>query len=266
MGSADRGRREMNARVTRVTAALQGWIAQRPGEAVLVAAAAVLAFAVAAWPSGHPRPADPRPLVASAYPSVDALAQSLATDTVWRALDLRFPGATRQAADAAWAARQRGADDRDMMAAARQVQHGLVGIALATAPDPLLEQHAELTRRTLAIASDAGPLVCRAALDGSLDLAVLLPAPLVKADATFKVLLASTPARRGKPLSPGAVHRALQPVLLALTPAQVMLLRSAGEVRASGGARCEAMSAFYGAVARLPAERRRLALRAALQR
>ena len=265
MGSADRGRREMNARVTRVTAALQGWIAQRPGEAVLVAAAAVLSFAVAAWPSGHPRPADPRPLVASAHPSVDALAQSLATDTVWRALDLRFPGATRQAADAAWAARQRGADDRDMMAAARQVQHGLVGIALATAPDPLLEQHAELTRRTLAIASDAGPLVCRAALDGSLDLAVLLPAPLVKADATFKVLLASTPPRRGRPLPPGAVYRALQPVLLALTPAQVALLRSAGE-GASGGDRCDAMTAFYGAVARLPTEPRRLALRAALQR
>lgn len=255
----------MNARVIRVTAALQGWIAQRPGEAVLVAAAAVLAFAVAAWPSGL-RPADPRPLAASAHASAEALASSLAADTVWRALDLRFPGATRQAADAAWAARQRGADDRDMMAAARRVQHGLVRVALATAPDPLLEQHAELTRRTLAIASDAGPLVCQAALDGTVDLAVLLPAPLGQADATFKVLLASTPPRRGKPLSPGAVYRALQPVLLGLTPAQVALLRSAGEARPSVRDRCEAMGAFYGAVSRLPAERRRLALRAALQR
>ena len=63
MGRAGRGRGEMNARVTRATAALQGWIAQRPGEAVLVAAAAVLAFAVArvtrAFISPRPRPARP---------------------------------------------------------------------------------------------------------------------------------------------------------------------------------------------------------------
>jgi len=256
----------MNARLTRVTDALSHWVAHRPADAAVVAVAAVLAFAVAAWPARGHVPATPRPLAASAFTSVEALADQLATDTVWRAMELRFPGATRQAADAAWAARQRGADDRDMMAAARRVQQGLVTVALVTAPDPLLEQHAELARRTLAAASDAGPLVCHGVLDGAIDLAALLPAPLVKADATFRVLLASTPARRGRPLSHGAVHRALQPVLLALTPAQVALLRAGDDAHASSGARCEAMAAFYGAVGRLPSEQRRLALRAALQR
>ncbi|MET0352062.1 MAG: hypothetical protein ABW067_19850 [Rhizobacter sp.] len=266
MGGVRRGRLEMNARVNRITEALGGWAAQRPVEAAIVAAAAVLAFAVAAWPSGRAAPAPPRALVPSSHASVEALTRSLGTDTVWRAMELRFPGATRQAADAAWAARQRGADDRDMMAATRRVQHGLVTAALATAPDPLLEQHAGLARRTLAAANEAGPLVCHGVLDGSLDLALLLPAPVVQADATFKVLLASTPVRRGKPLSQGAVYRAMQPVLLALTPAQVALLRSGGDGRTSSAARCEAMTAFYGAVARLPSDQRRLALRAALQR
>lgn len=241
--------------VTRAWAAFKAGLA-RPAGAGLATFAVVWALA---WCTA---PGDPRPVAAGSLDvpppaSAAELEQRLAADTTWQATDLRFPGAIHQAAEAAWAA-----DEAGRPGVARRAMQGFVTTALATAPDPLLLQHADLMRLKFAAVADGGPLVCQGLLDGSLDLAAVLPAQTVQADATFKILLMSTPPRRGRPLPRGTAHRALQPVLLSLGPAQVEAL---GNPRRSARLRCEAYSGFYAALARLPLDARRLALRAALQ-
>ena len=215
-----------------------------------IAVAALVAAVVAGW-----RPSGPATATAAVAlrPDVDALARQLGGTPVGRALELRFPGANREAAEA---------EVRGGPPAARAVAWRLRQVALLTAPDALLDQHATLMRIALAAALDVEPSACSALLDGTLDTAVALPPPWRQADETFAGLLLSAPPRRGRPLRPGAAHRALLPVLLALTPAQQRLL---GDPRA-GRARCEAWRAWYDAAAALPGKERRLALRAALQR
>lgn len=217
-----------------------------------IAAAAVVAVAVAAWsPDGNSRiaPGADTPRAAD----VASTARRLGATPVGRALELRFPGANREAAEAQL---------RDGPAGARAVAWRLRQVALLTAPDTLLEQHASLMRVALAKAIDAEPSFCSALLDGTLDTAVALPASWRQADETFAVLLLSVPPRRDRPLRLGAAYRVLLPVQAALTPGQQLLL---DDTRA-GRPRCEAWLAWYDAAARLPTSGRRLALRAALQR
>ena len=217
-----------------------------------LAVAVLLAGGVLMWHPHRP-PVAEAPVPPPTSAEISAAARRLVATPVGQALEIRFPGASREIAEAQL---------RDGAAAGRAAAWRLRQVALVTASDPLLDQHASLMRVALAAALDASPSWCSSLLDGTLDTATVMPSEWRRADETFAVLLLSAPPRRDRPLRPGAAYRSLLPAMAALTPEQQRLL---GDPRA-GRARCEAWRTWYDTVARLPTTPRRLALRAALQR
>jgi hypothetical protein len=180
---------------------------------------------------------------------------------VWRTVERRYPGSTARAADAAWQAHLRGANDNDVEAAGREVISALMPKALSEAPAVVLNSFLELSTVELTAALTVSEQTCQSLLAGKLDIRATLPAPVVAKDAAFtKLLFESAPQGSDATWSREAGAEAIKAAMDRLPTEHLQVLREH-----NGSTPCPVLIEFYKAVAALPQPQRTLALRAMFQ-
>ncbi len=200
----------------------------------------------------------------------DQLRTRMREDHVWVAAEARFPTETEDALKSAWSALAAGAPDARAIAMLKAKLSLLVQEAMRVATDEQLEANFALQQQLLNLTRTTNPQHCRAFISGR--------EPLVQSSATHS--LATTPAQleheflvkllesrpRVDQRPPGVeATAALRRVSRQLSPMHVSILEESDDIPWSPKDTCDAATAFFDAVARLPSASRRPALRRLFQ-
>jgi hypothetical protein len=197
--------------------------------------------------------------------SAAAYRQLLLSQPLWAAVEAQFPGTLDRAVAAGWSLHERGGADDRVITASREVVTALVPRALAAASGEHLDAYNRLVIDEIDAALALGPESCGRFLDGHLDVAAVLPEPLVARDRALTNAVLTTPPARPRPLPQDAMTEALRAAWLALPAAEQPVVAAPANYRADPRARCTALRDFRLAIEAMPAARRHDALRSIYQ-
>jgi hypothetical protein len=192
-------------------------------------------------------------------------AEPLTSNAAWRVLEAYRAGTIDTAAQAMLEARVQGADDAATQVAAQRVVEALLPGLVRDAGPALREQYLQMLLAQLQAARSAGADACRQVLAGDAAARYTLPAPWPAREAAWLVEaaaeLAPAPPRALSELEAEVVRRALGENAGTLLAAIRHLPRRIGR-----GDECERADALLADVMRMPAPKRRLAMRLVFER
>ena len=185
---------------------------------------------------------------------------------LYQALEKRFPGTINENVERAWAAKERGGNDADIMNAARSVVAEVYPKVLKTADVSILDDFVKLMitemSAALAISGDA----CAKLLDGKLDLSKTLPKEIVEQEQQLLLrALASPPRTDLTPPDPAKFNQVAQMAFANLPQRYINVVTDAKTYASQPSLVCDAMIAYFSAIAELPPRERHVALRGMYQ-
>lgn len=185
---------------------------------------------------------------------------------LYQALEKRFPGTINEAVERGWAAKDRGGSDADIMNATRSVVIEITPKLLKTADDSILDGFVKLLIAEMSAAQAISGDACAKLLDGKLDITKTLPKEIAEQDAQQMLLaLASPPRTDLTPPKPAQFNQAIQAAVVNLSPQYIDVVADTKTYASQPGLICEAMSAFFRAIAALPPRERHVVLRGMYQ-
>jgi hypothetical protein len=193
------------------------------------------------------------------------LALSFKSIPLISAIDARYPGTLDQTVDAAWAAYQNGATDAEVASAGRRIISEVYPKLLKTADDASLGDFLTLLIHQLIAARDLGAEACGLYLEARLDVTKVFPPELVQEEFNWGLAQLKTQPVARPAVTQAQFGAALEPLTEALDPWVLQVVGAPDDFVDQPKRRCDAMLAFYQAVAAQPAKPRSVILRGLFQ-
>lgn len=181
------------------------------------------------------------------------------------AIEERFPGTVDRAVDAAWAAYENGANDSEIASAGRAIISKIYPQLLKTADDAGLDGFLNLMIHQLSAARDLGPKACAMFLDSKLDVTKVFPSELIKEEMNWGLAQLNAQPLRRAAIAQAQFEAALAPLTETLDESILQVIAAPEDFIDQPKRRCDAMLAFYEAVAAQPARPRSVLLRGMFQ-
>jgi len=185
---------------------------------------------------------------------------------LFQAIEKRFPGTTNEAVERGWAVKERGGTDGDIQNAVRGIIIEIIPTLLKTADVSTLDSFVKLLSSELSAAQAISGDACAQLIAGKLDILNTLPKEIVEQDQQFLLLaLASPPTAALTPPDPAQFTQAMQKARVNLPQQYINVVDDMKAYANRPDLVCEAMIAYWGAIAALPSQERHVALRGMLQ-
>lgn len=192
----------------------------------------------------------------AAVTSREALGDLLLADELGRALSSRHPEMADAAIEAAWQARESGANDSEIHAAFRAVVIANLPLLLRSASDGQLDEYLDITLHQLTAAQRIGPEACHRLLTGRLDAGYNLPADLVQREGALLLQIVTSAQEAAPPGKSEVAGRLLDEIVSRLPAEQAAAIRNPA-ASPSAATSCEASISLFSAVQALPRTSRR---------
>lgn len=184
----------------------------------------------------------------------------------WAALERRYPQEFEQGIEKAWAARERGADDAEMLNEMRSVMGAIFPRLLRTAEVDVLDRYLVLMIDQMTAARGVSDEACGMLLEGRLDITKTLPLEMVEREVKLvSDMLQAQGESRMPPEDSEAFRRAVSAATARLAEDHLAAIADPKAFADRAGLRCDAFISFYSAVGRLPEHDRKIVLRGLFQ-
>lgn len=185
---------------------------------------------------------------------------------IYQAIEKRFPGTINEVVERAWAAKERGGNDADIMNAGRSVVVDVYPKLLKTADDVTLDRFAKLFVDQISAALAVSGEACAKLIAAELDITTTLPKEIVEQEQQFLLLALATPPRTAlTPPDPAKVEQAIQAAVVNLPQQYINVVANMGDYANKPELVCDATIAFYRSIIALPPRQRIFALRGMFQ-
>lgn len=182
---------------------------------------------------------------------------------MWRDLETTYPEIAKRAIDAAWAAKQQGGTDGEIMTAARLAMMGSMSQIMANASDEVLLRYMILIEDQARAAKAISVEACALLAQARLNVSQVLPKPLVERE--IELLSLAIRSRQPHRLpDEKTAFKLLEPLFGTMTDAEAQAM-AYPEDEHSDAARCEAAIILYSGINRMPPEPRSIVVRYILQ-
>lgn len=188
------------------------------------------------------------------------------SNSLFQAIEKRFPGTTNEAVERGWAVRERGGTDGDIQNAVRSIITEIIPPLLKTADVSTLDSFVKLLISELSAAQAIRGEACAQLMVGKLDILNTLPKEIVEQDQQFLLLALASPSTTAlTPPDPAQFTQAMQKASVNLPQKYLDVVADTNAYASQPDLVCEAMIAYWGAIAALPSQERHVALRGMLQ-
>lgn len=206
------------------------------------------------------------PMTATTIASRSELLLAVRAIPLWQTMEKHYPEVLKEAIDMAWAVRERGGTDGEMTDAMRSAVARIYPVLLKNADDKTLDEFVDVLTYQMSAARALSAEACGKLLASQLDITQTLPKEASEKEQRFLIRAMSAPPHDGKQLpSQAQVQDAMRAALAGLPDIHVHVMGNQNTYKNQPALLCDAMIAFYRAVAALPEQQRHVALRGMFQ-
>lgn len=198
--------------------------------------------------------------------SRDEVFANLNNSSIWRQYERHSPGKMNEVADLIWNMRQQGKDLLDIQDAVKTATRDIYLRALKSAPDDLLDEHAQLLSEQLEAARHISPQACGQLIKGRLSIHRTMPEELVKRDtALMEKMLASSPRSVSHYMGSKEFARSASKLQERLSPLQRQVTANLAAYDSQPMFQCDAILSMYRNILRMQDTDRHIILSALMQ-
>ena len=187
-------------------------------------------------------------------------------NSLFQAIEKRFPGTINKAIERGWAEKERGGTDADIQNTMRSFIAEIFPALLKTADVSTLDSYVKLMINQMLAAQAISGKACTMLLDGKLNIIQTLPREIAEQEQQLLMLaLASPPTVALPPSDPTKFTRVLQKARATLPQKYLDVIDDTNVYANQPDLVCESMIGFFRAIDALPPRERHVALRGMFQ-